>query len=430
MQCPEPGCTSNVERLMQCDECKAEMCWLCYGIHEHEDMFSTKDKPTPQRKAFLAARVGGIGSSDVAHLFPEETTYGCKRKLVYDKRGVKPDFKRTEQEEALLERGQMLEPIAAQKFIKEYQFELRKVDGDGVVKGKEDHHRASPDYVIENASFGHIAAFWPQLDFTEDPGPGVCEIKTTNLFVYNKIIKEGLPMDYQLQVQWQLFITGYRWGVYSIFEPGFWQLRPWPMLPSKPVINEIVRRVDAIMSVIEDRSLPLPEKLPAGDKRCVGCQWRHTCKGMPEKATDDAPAISSEYLVDEEYADKLSDLRKVREQIERAEEIEGMVIASIQEEMTTKKQSKVSTPSVGATILWEPRKGARRWDGRALDAESADIGRKLDFCQWVQEEGMVGLIKTFQAAHRKSPTLADKFKKQSDPTRPFRVDFAVEEKRQ
>ncbi len=432
VMCPMPGCNGSVDKLHECKDCKKQMCWLCLLEHEHEDLLAPKKEVPPKRKAFLRARKGGLGSSDVSSLFPEDCKYACPRRLVYDKRGVKPDFKRTESEEALLERGTVLEPIAADKFVKDYGFDIRKVEGDGVVKGKQEHYRASPDYVIENASFGHIAAFWPQLDFNEDPGPGVCEIKTSNLFVFQKMVKEGLLIDYQLQVQWQMFVTGYTWGVYSIFEPGFWQLRSWPMVPAKNTINEMVKRVDAIMPVIEDHSLPLPDKLPPGDKRCIGCQWRHTCKGMPEKCSDDSPAISSEFLVDESYAESLSDLRKVREQKQKVEEIEAMVIASIQEQMQLHGQSKVSTPSVGATITWEKRNGARRWDSKGLDAEGSDIGRKMHFCRWIMENGsesMRDLIAEFQLEHKKSPTLADKFKKQSEPTRPFIVKFDAEDKK-
>src|ERR1051325_2838672 len=78
------------------------------------------------RNLWLEQRRMGIGSSDTASLFSEASKYGCTRRLVFDKRGVPIDFERPEPDQAVFERGHVLEPIIAKKFSERYGLKMRR----------------------------------------------------------------------------------------------------------------------------------------------------------------------------------------------------------------------------------------------------------------------------------------------------------------
>lgn len=386
------------------------------------ELAESNGKPPTERDKWLAARRLGIGSSDIASLFPEDTKYGCTRELVFEKRGTKPDFDRTENEQALLKRGTKLESLVAEEFSEKYGLKVRKqpmfVDPQNPVR------RVSIDYQIVKAATDQITGMWPELKIEGECGPGILECKTTNVFDYQRMTKEGIITDYVYQLQYQLGVKGYKWGVFAVLEPDWWKLIAFAMAPESRLIAEIDRRVNTVWEVVADKSVALPPALPSGDSRCYSCLFRKTCRGI-QYLDEYAPIQSKEYVEDDTFSEELSDLRTVRDKLAADKAAEEKIVSAVQKKMLDKGQVKISVPSVGATVRWQEQIGANKWDGKGLDAKDGEIGRKLDFANWVQEIDP-SLVVEFQREKPSSPLLSDEFKYRSAPTRPFVVDFEQE----
>src|ERR1700722_3426949 len=81
-----------------------------------ESLTEVIDEP---RAAWLEDRRKGIGGSDVHHLFPEESKYGCTLQLWYDKTGTPEDYRRTPDELRIMNRGHILEDVVADIYMEE-----------------------------------------------------------------------------------------------------------------------------------------------------------------------------------------------------------------------------------------------------------------------------------------------------------------------
>lgn len=329
-----------------------------------------------ERETWLAERRRGIGSSDVAALFPEESKYGCTRRLVFDKRGIPPDFDRTDGEKGVLEKGNELEPLIAEKFSREYGFKIRHQPM--VVDDSEPTRRVSMDYQIVKATTDQILGLWPKVQIQGECGPGVLEVKSTNLFDHAKMIKDGIIPDYVFQMERLLQVTGYKWGVFAVLEPDFWKMLVFPFTPHSDLIFEMDNRARAAWALIEDKTLPLPPALPSGDQRCGSCLWRKTCRGQ-QYLNEYTPEKASEYTVDESFSEKLSDLKHLREQIGALESTETQIKTAIQTEMTAKHLIKLAVPAVGAKVIWQDQDGPLKWDTKALEAEQSHLAAKYKY---------------------------------------------------
>ena len=81
-------------------------------------------QPLTEKEIFERRRRLFIGGSDSASMFSQG--WGCHRALIYKKRGAEPDFKRTEREERILERGTRLEDTVAHLFAEETGLAIRR----------------------------------------------------------------------------------------------------------------------------------------------------------------------------------------------------------------------------------------------------------------------------------------------------------------
>jgi hypothetical protein len=381
-----------------------------------------------EREQWLAKRRLGIGSSDAAALFPERSKYGCTRELIFDKRGTPPDFERPEYEQLVLRRGNKLESLVAEEFSEQYGFKVRR---KAMIVDREDpSRRVSLDYQVVKATTDRITGVWPELNghIEGDCGPGVLECKTTNVFDYQRMLKEGIIPDYVFQMQRHLDVSGYKWGVFALLEPDWWKLLAFPMTPNAVIIQEMNLRATAAWDTVQDTTLPLPPALPSGDARCYSCLWRKTCRGI-QYLDEYAPIKSKEYTEDDSFSEQLSDLKKVRTEKAALEELETTIAASIQERMKAEGKTKISVPSVGATVRWQEQQGASSWDGRALDAADGQLGRWADFGEWAMEN-RPDVVLEFQKEKPSSPLLSANYKFRKAPTRPFVVEFDDKDTRQ
>lgn len=74
---------------------------------------------------------------------------------------------------------------------------------------------ATLDRIIEEVPEGEFGLY-PKQPFMD--GPGVCEIKSPVIYGYQQW-DEGVPLHYQIQLQTQLAVTGYKWGSFGAQMP-------------------------------------------------------------------------------------------------------------------------------------------------------------------------------------------------------------------
>lgn len=227
---------------------------------------------TPEREAWLATRRLGVGGSDAASLFSEG--WGCRRRLWYDKTGTPEDFPR--EENKLMAMGKILEAYFAEEYAKE----------------------TGRNTEVADEAFVHPEI--PQLRVNVDRGvfrdgiQGVLEIKSSGRAAFYKYKRQGMPVDYVLQVQHGLAVTGCSFGSFALGCRDDGKLLHWDVERSEALVNEIKTEVPRFWEQVVKGEAP--ERLEVDDPRCQSCSWRTTCHGA---ALAGAPLEGTEYVPDE-----------------------------------------------------------------------------------------------------------------------------------
>lgn len=257
--------------------------------------------PVLTEETWLERRQHYIGGSDCASMFADPRLpsfgkdgirYGCARRLVYEKQGREPDFKRTRREEQNFSRGHDLEPLVAKKFVAE--------NGLGLKVRRYPPHRMSRshphagvnlDYHIVGVNDEQLSNIFGASGLAS--GPGVLECKTANEFVFAEVAdKKGAIVDYVFQSQHAMAVTGNNWSIFAVlgFGAALWDLSWFPMLADKRLGQRILQRTGEVWDMVEGRA-ELPPPLPQPDvcDRCVHCPFRKSCLGsafVPALPTD------------------------------------------------------------------------------------------------------------------------------------------------
>lgn len=178
------------------------------------------DEAADPKQQWLKLRESCIGASEVATVCG--VGFGSPYELWARKCGFLPPLDETE----AMEWGNRLEPLVAQAYADKFKRTLI------------DHGR----YAFR------VAPQWPFLGATldreivaiDDDGPGALECKTTGAHRLEEWDGDEPPLRYQLQVQAQLAVTGFRWGVLACLIGGQ-RFRAF----------RIERRDDAIKAIVE-----------------------------------------------------------------------------------------------------------------------------------------------------------------------------------
>lgn len=232
------------------------------------------------REEFLAERRTGIGGSDVHHLFSLKP-YGCRRRLLMDKRGIPEDYPTLTSK--AMERGIRLEAIAAEVYSEQTGRKTRRMS----VRRNKEH----PFFLV------HIDR--EIFKISGKPGTGNLEIKVPGQYPFHKIKSQGIDEAYQLQIQHSFLVTGRRWGEFAIFWADGWELLTWETEPDPDILAEIVSSGVSFWKEVENG--PFPDRLPVDDRRCRTCPYRYTCQG-----TELMDLISDEVGGEKEIEEDLS----------------------------------------------------------------------------------------------------------------------------
>jgi predicted phage-related endonuclease len=334
-------------------------------------------KPAQQLKEdWLAERRRFIGGSDSASLFPEETKYGCTTRLWFDKNNRPADYARPEQEEKILKRGQIWENIVALYFSEYTGMKVRRI-GQRISKTFP-IMGVNMDRQIVGVTTEQLKAAFPNSTDIQamegDCGPGYLECKTANPFMYAKMLKDGVPNDYVLQVNHGLVVTGYKWGVFAVLEPSFGEFSTFPYVWKPNLGQEQISRAIAFNEILLTADKPpLPAVL---DSRCKGCLWRKSCPRYDELLKGADKEFTAEgYVTDDSLAELVTDYLEASEIAEQKQETVDLIKGRIQEALG--ERTKVEVPSAAARISWAPTKPPQRWDAKALEG-TVEVLHKWD----------------------------------------------------
>lgn len=245
---------------------------------------------------FLEERRSGIGGSDAAALFNEGRS--CRRRMVLEKQGKEPDYPDS-REMKWLERGVMLESIAAEIFAKRTKTELREI---GI--------RRLPDYPYLMVHLDRII-----VDPSRDE-LGLLELKTMMREQYYDLKKNGMRTEHILQVQWGYMVTGLAWGAYGSLWPDGWDMIHFPVEPDKKLMDALFTEGYLAWKEVQGE-LALPDRLNPNDKRCQVCPFRRSCQGDALlKLLDQADASVDNSLPLTQAVEQFVDAKEILENAE------------------------------------------------------------------------------------------------------------------
>jgi putative phage-type endonuclease len=201
--------------------------------------------------------IGGGDMGDVLSLAP----YGCRYRAWLEKRGeVEPE---DISGKGPVRRGVRGEEIAAEEYSRETGRRVRRYQ---FLRHK--------DFPYFGAHIDrHIVAF-------DERGPGVAEIKCPGEFAFRTIKREGMSEAHISQLNWYLYVTGWKWGAFAVFSLERFELVHFDVQRDDVLIERLANAAQDFHRLLENG--PAPEKLDAKDKRCIRCHHREHCHGEPE----------------------------------------------------------------------------------------------------------------------------------------------------
>jgi putative phage-type endonuclease len=191
------------------------------------------------RESWLRARRLGIGGSDAAAIMGVDE-YKSELAVYAEKVSEKaPDEASSE----VAEWGTLFEPIILKTYANRSQRHV--VRGGRLLRSKRvQHHLITLDGV----------------QLTKPPawarGPGVAEVKTTG---FGGDYKDDVPVKVQIQMQWQLFVTGAEWAT-CIWLPFPERRMQWIDVAPHPEFQEVLAsKVDAFWQRVQKKLPPDPD---------------------------------------------------------------------------------------------------------------------------------------------------------------------------
>lgn len=148
--------------------------------------------------------------------------------------------------EALVERGQMLEPVVAALIARETGWEVQPVRA-WAAHHKIDRFIASPDFI----------AYRKDRD-----GPGIIEAKVVADLVFEKLYEDAPPLEVELQHQAQYACTGATWGAIAPLVLGTFRFDQivYHREPEPDTIRILEDGVAAFLAMVDLGRMPDPDE--------------------------------------------------------------------------------------------------------------------------------------------------------------------------
>jgi predicted phage-related endonuclease len=215
-----------------------------------------------------------LGSSEAFELLNQpQYSRGCATALAYRKLGAEPDYPEQTGDEALLERGNILEPLVAMLYEQQTGRKVRRppMDEHGIPIPRR-HHKYSwagvnTDRLILSGPGGVTQT-------------GDLEIKTRGEGAWMRIQRQGPLAGDILQPQWSLFVTGHEWGALATLGVfGGLPLSHFDVARNQELISIFEREGEAFADEVWGKGRVPAPAFPHTDQRCKVCAYRLTCRG-------------------------------------------------------------------------------------------------------------------------------------------------------
>ena len=314
------------------------------------------------RTAFLDERRKGIGGSDIASVF--SVGYGCARRLWYDKTGTPADF--PDEDSGPMKLGRWLEPHIAEEYS--------EITGRRVTEEPQYQHPDHPELLV------HIDR---TIHFPDRPEVGVLEIKAFGRGMFAKMHREGMPIDYVLQLQHGMLVTGREVGAFAAMNRDSGALDHWDATRDPAACNEILDAAPAFWQSVVDRVAP--DALDPDDKRCQFCRWRRTCQGnaLVESATsdlengDDLAPILAEYDERKALAEEADALLDETKEVLKTALVDRQAVSVQGRKVYHRPQSRSTWDTKGLTDAHRRALGYVDYDGNFMPRPALEVERKF-----------------------------------------------------
>lgn len=286
------------------------------------------------RKAWLAIRQGGIGSSDAAAavgLHP----YKSQLELWMEKTGRQFDDKQPSRGEILtspLHWGQVLEPLVAEHYARHTGHRVQRV----------------------NAILQHVEHPWMLANLDREivgnDGVQILECKTAGLFGA-RLWKEGVPEYVQLQVMHQLAVTGQQAADVAVLLGGH-ELQIHRIERDEAMIEQLIALEAKFWDYVENDTPPPADGSDSADRALRAL--------FPQ---DDGETV--DFSSDVGLSQAFVDLQRVRQTLDDAKKEEAKLKHRLQQAMGT--VTLATFPS--GSLSWKQTAPVKRLDIKALQQE-------------------------------------------------------------
>lgn len=218
---------------------------------------STAVAPHLDKAAWHAAHQGKIGSSQVPAILGIDEY--VKPWEVWDE--IVFGREQRESEPADIRRGERQEANAAERFAEQ--------TGLTIARSNMHTHKhasmlvATADYRIVAPTTLPEGLILPAS--LKRPGPGCLELKCPRVAKFYKLRDEGLPLQWTMQLQYELEVYGWEWGYFAFYTPEYDDLLTFPVVRDRELgawLTEKLKAWYAAHVVAQVRPLH-PEPPPA-----------------------------------------------------------------------------------------------------------------------------------------------------------------------
>lgn len=338
------------------------------------------------REEWLTERRRGVGGSDAASLL--NIGWGCRKKLWFDKRDTPADFPRKETKAMTL--GKLLEPW----FSEQYACETGR---DVVAMDKPMVHESVPELRV------NVDRLVFKNGNPNERG-GILEIKSVGRAAFYKYVREGLPLDYVLQLQHGMLVANATWGSFAIGSRDSGEVSYWDVDRNETICKEIL--IEGPLFWVQVQNGPMPDALEPDDPRCGKCEYRVTCQGnaLIQIETGEMPQVQELAPLVEEYIQR-------KALFDEAEALKDETA----EELKTKLGERQAVYAGEHKIYFRPQAGRTTYKGEELVAKYNEL-RKL-MVTLAQNSADPNDLPTLYAGFPEGKDFIGK----SKPSRPLRI---------
>ncbi len=179
----------------------------------------------------------GIGGSD-SPVIVGASHYKTVDQLWEEKLGMRAPVDVTPD----MQRGTVLEPIAAELYAQKTGRTLRRVN-QAILHPEH-------DFILGHLD-RQIAAIY------EQDGPGVLEIKCPRSHTYTKIKREGLSAMYNVQLQHYLAVSNRKWGAFAVFCADQWDMVFFDVNRDDELIDLIIAKDVEFWQLVQNKERPV-----------------------------------------------------------------------------------------------------------------------------------------------------------------------------